>query len=662
MPRKADLIVLPTPKKAARTGGYFNAPKPGCFRSSDAAAEFQDAAREALAPILSGQGRVEFRPDLSSRPPFWMLFGATRGRIPTAQPLTPKPFGVEGYRLTIRASHILLEARQRPGFFYGLATLRQILRNYDRAPCCRIEDWPDMAVRGVHMDLKGCTPTVDYMKRLIPQLAEYKINTLLMEYENAVQLDSTPGVAKPSAWSKSDVEEMADLARRHFIDLMPLVQSLGHVEYILEHDRYKHLRESAEDVSQYCPSNPKTFPFWAKQADEVLELFPQTKYFHVGADETRLLGHCPKCKKSLGGNRDELELYLDHMMKVWRHVLAQDRTPIFWDDMIARSFSPSRIRRIPKDVAVMYWLYHISGDRHPTVRLHGGGYGRRESIRHEALGEARSMKHGQATRWLDEVDPVLWRNCRKYVDDPDCAPDFPSTPFIEMFAEHGHEVFGGSAAKCGMEEYALPGLALRLDNIRTWARGIARANQSGVVSTAWSRNASLSNPYLPFDTMWYPMAASGQFYWSSESSVEEFQKAFDLDFFGVDDDGRIAQLLEAVSLENSHPAATREFAQFSVSRNQDVFEAYRLGAQLHRGYMSIFASLLRHARGYYLKGRPFIGNRNAPGKWLTGQIAAYLKLEPEAAKYYHRVMLPEEADELVESQFRFFKDADLGLG
>ena len=652
MSKNANLFILPKPKKATISGGRLKLPENIVVRASDCALDLDALIAETLPA-------ADIRRDLSSRPHLQLFIGSSRRRIPATRSLSPKRFGDEGYRLTVGSTSVFIEARSESGLLYGLMSLRLLLRNHDRAPQCVIEDWPDLAVRGIHMDLKGCTPTVDYMKRLIPQLAEYKVNTLLMEYENAIQLDSTPGVAKPSAWSKDEVAALADLARRYRITLMPLLQSLGHVEYILEHERYAHLSEDREDVSQYCPSNNNAFEFFKAQADEIIELFPESKYFHVGADETHLLGHCRRCRGRVKKGEDALDIYLEHMNKVWSYTMDRGYTPIFWDDIVARDFSPDRIRRIPKGVAVMYWLYNITDMDRAIVRVKGGYLGRRESIRHEQLRSA-AEKVRKCGRWLDEMDPEMWRHYRKYIDDDANFPNFDSTPFIEMFADYGIEVLGASGAKCGSEARGMPHLARRLDNIRAWARQIARAKQTGVVSTAWSRGASLRNPYLTFDSMWYTMAASAEFYWSSESDVDEFQASFTRDFFGLDDDGWLARVLEA-SATGMYPVASRDLAAASVERNANVLEAYQIANAIEVGFTGLFALMERHARGHYLDGRPHVTNRNIHGRWLKRDIQRYLGLEKRAAIYYHSVMPTEEADELLASQFDFFKSAGLGL-
>ena len=97
-----------------------------------------------------------------------------------------------------------------------------------------------------------------------------------------------------------------------------------------------------------CVSRCSERGFIQRQADEIMELFPESKYFHVGADETDLLGHCPRCRKRMRNGEDTLDIYLTHMNKVWDHVMERGYTAIFWDDIVALNFTPVRVRRIPK--------------------------------------------------------------------------------------------------------------------------------------------------------------------------------------------------------------------------------------------------------------------------------------------------------------------------
>src|SRR5689334_17824419 len=57
-----------------------------------------------------------------------------------------QPIPAQGYRLSITPAHIQLAASDAAGAFYGMMTLRQILRqNEGMLPACEIEDQPDFA-------------------------------------------------------------------------------------------------------------------------------------------------------------------------------------------------------------------------------------------------------------------------------------------------------------------------------------------------------------------------------------------------------------------------------------------------------------------------------------------------------------------------------------
>lgn len=659
MPASFEPTVIPTPRKVRARRGHWTPARRLLARVSPEAADLGEFLHGSLDVPGARTRKIELRDDAPDRPHLRLHVAGAGNRLAPARSLSDIPVGAEGYRLTVAASGVLIEARERAGLYYGLMTLRQLARNHTPIPCCVIEDWPDMPVRGVHMDLKGCTPTVEYMRGLIRRLSEYKVNTLLMEYENAVALDATAGVEKPSAWSKRDVESLAELARRHFITLMPLVQSLGHVEYILRHDAYRRYRESRTNLQQYCPTRPETFEFWKAQADEIIELFPESPYFHVGADETRLLGHCPKCRARVEAGEDELGLYLGYMKRVWGHILDRGHLPVFWDDIVSRAFTPARMRRIPRDVVPMVWLYTIGDDGAPTFHVRSGRYQRREFLRHETF--FASPGPNAATAWLDEMSRSERRNYGPYIEDDETAPLIPSAPFLDLFLEHGFKVMGASAAKSGAERVGMPSLGRRLANIRAWGRHIARRRELGVVATAWSRNSSLHHPYHPFDTMWYSMVASAQYDWAAEgASIDRFQALFDREFFGLDDDGWLARALEATS-EQNHPAALRAVTGANAERNRDVLQAYRICARVQDTLRTVFEALPRRMLSHYLSERDFIANRDPSPGIIEAARRRAGPLEREARRYYRSVMLREEADELADSQFGFFRREDFGV-
>ncbi len=68
---------------------------------------------------------------------------ATRGtgKAPLAGPGETRP---EGYRLTVHENRILIEGHDDAGAFYGVQTLRQLIRHDQTVPALTILDWPEM--------------------------------------------------------------------------------------------------------------------------------------------------------------------------------------------------------------------------------------------------------------------------------------------------------------------------------------------------------------------------------------------------------------------------------------------------------------------------------------------------------------------------------------
>jgi N-acetyl-beta-hexosaminidase len=72
--------------------------------------------------------------------------------------------GEDGYLLFSDKSHLIVAAKSGQGLFYGVQTLRQLLRPAGKGlicPAVGIRDWPNMEKRGVHEDVsRSQVPTL----------------------------------------------------------------------------------------------------------------------------------------------------------------------------------------------------------------------------------------------------------------------------------------------------------------------------------------------------------------------------------------------------------------------------------------------------------------------------------------------------------------------
>ncbi|MDZ7377280.1 MAG: beta-N-acetylhexosaminidase [candidate division KSB1 bacterium] len=197
--------------------------------------------------------------------------------------------GPEGYVLAISPSQIIIAANTQTGVFYGVQTLKQIIRDHDQnaIPCMKIRDYPMLNIRGVLDDIsRGPLPTMDYFKSCIRRFAELKINTLTYYTEHVIRTQSHPEFAPPEALTLEEIQELSYYARKYHIDLVGCFQSFGHFEKILEHPRYEPLGEMNSLLS---PAMPESYKLLSDIYRELAQAYP-SKEFLVLCDEVWALG------------------------------------------------------------------------------------------------------------------------------------------------------------------------------------------------------------------------------------------------------------------------------------------------------------------------------------------------------------------------------------
>jgi hypothetical protein len=461
-------VLIPQPRQVTYRQGLFRFQR-GLSVELGGGLESGDKARThtlltELFLLLGGQVHTTEHIDTGRRG-CWLRVGKKRRAVGAPKPERPLP--AEGYELRVRPEAIELAGHDLAGLFYGVATLRQLAAGQRSLPCVTIRDWPQLALRGIHYDLKGVRPTFDALMNSLIELSRFKLNCILLEYEDKFPWSKGSGLRSPLALTERQLGCFLEAAHARHVRVIPLIQSLGHAEMVLQHRRYARLREIRDDYYQYCPSEPGSLRLLLSLIDEVVPWHSEERLFHVGADEAWRLGTCPRCKRAVA-RQGKNGLYLSHMEKVWKHLFSLGKQPVMWEDMF-RHFSIKELNRVPRDVILMYWLYN------------------------------------------------------RY--EPDEARYFPD---LARYLERGFSVMGASAAKGADGAFAnVPNFEHRLMNVFAWAVVARRHGLPGVVSTAWSRYTYLLAPCEPFETMWPSLAGSAEAYWTGKpSSPEAFLTRF----------------------------------------------------------------------------------------------------------------------------------------
>lgn len=225
-------------------------------------------------------------------------------------------------------------------------------------------------MRGFHIDMNGLLYRKEYLKQWLTKIKEDGYDTVLWELENGVQWETCPESNDSDALSKKDFKDLLKHAKEIGLESIPLLQTIGHAEYVLKNKEYHHLAENVAEQRQYCPLNPTVLEFIHSWVNEYLDLFGELRYFHIGADEAYDLGFCPKCQKK-SQESSLSELYIDYINSVIKPILKKNITPIIWGDMILHHHEA--LGKLDKRILIYDWIYKVNNE-FPTVHIWGDGW------------------------------------------------------------------------------------------------------------------------------------------------------------------------------------------------------------------------------------------------------------------------------------------------
>ncbi|WP_199270241.1 family 20 glycosylhydrolase [Algibacter sp. L3A6] len=212
----------------------------------------------------------------------------------------------------------------------------------------------DFKVKGFHLDLRIQVMTPEALKTLADELSEMGINTLVMEWEGTYPYEKHAVISNKYSYTPQEVKDFIAHCDSLGIKVIPLQQSLGHVEYILRNPRYNNLKEDRKDISQLCPMEAMESKALFKDLFSDLVKTHNSDYIHIGGDETYLLGHCEKCQLKVK-EEGKSKLFVDYMKMITELVIDLGKKPVMWADIILKH--PEAAADLPKETIFIDWNY-----------------------------------------------------------------------------------------------------------------------------------------------------------------------------------------------------------------------------------------------------------------------------------------------------------------
>lgn len=209
-------------------------------------------------------------------------------------------------------------------------------------------------IRAFHIDMRIQVMRLGALKKMVYELHQQGINELIMEWEGSYPYQKESIISNQYAYKRSEIKEFIKYCHSLNIDVIPLQQTFGHVEYILKHYKYADLREDRKDFSQICPTElNKCRELFTTLLKDMAETH-DSPYIHIGGDETFLLGHCDKCQRKVA-QVGLSGLYFDYIKMICDIVVSLGKKPVIWADIAIRY--PQYIHLLPKETIFVDWNY-----------------------------------------------------------------------------------------------------------------------------------------------------------------------------------------------------------------------------------------------------------------------------------------------------------------
>ncbi len=273
----------------------------------------------------------------------------------------------QGYRLEVTDNGVRARGADDAGLRHARATLAQLGHDANAPdgaadgtlPVCRIEDWPDFAVRGVMLDVsRDRVPTLATLFSLVERLAGWKVNQVQLYMEHTFAYAGHEEVWRHAdPFTAEDVHALDAHCRSLGVELVANQNTLGHFERWLRHERYRPLAISPDGFDWVFgihrppltldPAKPGSL---ALVTDLLGQLVPEvaSRRVHVGLDEPWELS---------AERHGDWATWLAAMRDT---DILSGRDLLVWGDVLATH--PDLLAALPGDVTVCEWGYE---DNHP---------------------------------------------------------------------------------------------------------------------------------------------------------------------------------------------------------------------------------------------------------------------------------------------------------
>ncbi|MDD3725849.1 MAG: family 20 glycosylhydrolase, partial [Candidatus Ratteibacteria bacterium] len=208
--------------------------------------------------------------------------------------------------------------------------------------------------------------TVENIKCLLRRFALMGINMVMLYTEDTYEVEGEVffGYLR-GRYTKSELKEVDGYAEKFGIEMAPCIQTLGHLQQILQWPVYKKVADTNDIL---LVGEEETYKLLEKMISSASSPY-RSKRIHIGMDEAHGLGTGQY--RQLHGERNSFDIMNEHLARVVDICEGLGLRPMIWDDMYFRLGSKEHnyydldvqipegvVKNIPEDVDFVYWDYY----------------------------------------------------------------------------------------------------------------------------------------------------------------------------------------------------------------------------------------------------------------------------------------------------------------
>lgn len=220
---------------------------------------------------------------------------------------------------------------------------------------------------GIMLDCsRNAVMTVEHFKKWLRQLALMGYNMAMLYTEDTYEIEGERffGFMR-GAYTANELKEIDAYASDLGIEMIPCIQTLGHLEQILKWPAYMKVKDT---TTVLLTNNDDAYKLIEKMMKTWLSCF-KTRRIHIGMDEAHDMGRGKYM--DLFGYKRGFEVFNEHLAKLVTMCKKFKFKPMIWSDMYFRmgcksggyydkeTVIPNDVKnKIPKEAELVYWDYY----------------------------------------------------------------------------------------------------------------------------------------------------------------------------------------------------------------------------------------------------------------------------------------------------------------